>query len=493
MLGLRNKASVETDAKLAALDKSHGIIEFNLDGTVITANENFLAVIGYPLAEIRGRHHSLFVAPGERDGAAYAAFWASLRAGTYQAAQYRRIAKGGREVWIEASYNPILDRAGKPYKVVKFATDITRQKMQDADREGQIAALHKAQAVISFSLDGVVLEANPNFLAAVGYSLPEIVGQHHRMFVRPEERDSPAYAAFWASLRAGTYQAAQYRRIAKGGREIWIEASYNPILDAAGRPYKVVKFATDITAQVTLLDDLRRLIAQNFGEIDSAVLLSNTQTRDAETAAGTTADNVQTMAAASEELAASVAEISQSMTHSRAATEAAQGQVAAAAAETRRLTDAASAMTGIVGLIQSIAGQINLLALNATIESARAGEAGRGFAVVAQEVKNLANQAARATEQIAAEIDNVQAVSKEVGDALQTIQGSVAQIGDYVVSTAAAVEEQSVVTQDMSGNMQHAASAVAAISQNIQAIAQSIGDVSRAVGTTKDAARVLAR
>jgi methyl-accepting chemotaxis protein len=493
MLGAWNRANAETNAKLEALDRSQGIIEFDLDGTVITANENFLAVIGYPLAEIQGRHHSLFVEPAYRDSRDYAEFWSRLRRGESQAAQFRRIGKGGREVWIEASYNPLLDKAGRPYKVIKFATDVTRQRMADADREGQIAALHQSQAVIAFSLDGVVLDANANFLAAVGYDLSEVVGQHHRMFVAPDERDSPGYAAFWSRLRRGEYQAAQYRRIAKGGRDVWIEASYNPILDAGGRPYKIVKFATDITAQVTLLSDLRHLIDRNFGAIDDALVLSNAQAGEAGAAVGTTADNVQTMAAASEELAASVAEIAQSMAHSRAATDVAHGQIASAAAFTQTLTQAATAMTGIVGLIQGIAGQINLLALNATIEAARAGEAGRGFAVVAQEVKSLANQAARATEQIAGEIDSVQSVSRQVVESLQTIQGSVEQMRDYVTSTAAAVEEQSVVTQDMSGNMQHAAHAVAAISHNIQGIAGSIGSVARAVETTKDAARVLAR
>ena len=493
MLGFRNKVAAETQAKLAALDKSQGIIEFDLDGTVITANANFLAVIGYTLPEIKGRHHSLFVEPAERDSPDYAAFWAGLRQGSYQAAQYRRLAKGDREIWIEASYNPLLDRSGKPYKVVKFATDITRQKAADADLKGQIAALDKAQAVIAFDLDGIVLDANANFLTAMGYARSEIVSQHHRMFVDPAERESADYAAFWAKLRAGSYQAAQYRRLAKGGREIWIEASYNPILDANGRPYKVVKFATDITAQVTLLNELRRLIARNFGEIDGALLHSDAQARAASEAAGSTAHNVQTMAAASEELAASVAEIAQSMALSRAATDAAQGQVEAASQFTRTLSEATAAMSGIVGLIQSIAGQINLLALNATIESARAGEAGRGFAVVAQEVKSLANQAARATDQITGEIDNVQGVSRQVVEALDTIQGSVAQMRDYVTSTAAAVEEQSVVTQDMSGNMQHAAGAVAAISHSLGTITRSIGSVAQAVETTKDAARVLAR
>ena len=493
MLGLRTKATLETNAKLAALDRSQGIIEFDLDGTVITANPNFLDVVGYTLAEIKGRHHSLFVDPSDRDTPEYAAFWSKLRQGEFQAAQYRRFAKGGREIWIEATYNPLFDTSGQPYRVVKFATDVTRRRMLDADREGQITALNKAQAVISFDLEGQILDANTNFLAAMGYTLDELVGRHHSLFVDPDERQSPEYAAFWSKLRHGEFQAAQYRRIAKGGREIWIEASYNPILDASGRPYKVVKFATDITAQVNLLAELRQLIERNFGEIDGAVRLSGTKTGAASEAAETTASNVQTMAAASEELAASVAEISQSMAHSRTATDLAHGQVTAAAEFTQTLTQAATAMSSIVGLIQNIAGQINLLALNATIESARAGEAGRGFAVVAQEVKSLANQAARATGQIAGEIDHVQAVSKQVGTALQAIQGSVEQMRDYVVSTAAAVEEQSVVTQDMSGNMQHAAGAVAAISQNIQSISQSIVTVGQAVATTKDAARVLAR
>lgn len=493
MLGLRSNTAKEAEHTLSALHRSLGIIEFNLDGTVRTANENFLNVIGYSLPEIQGQHHSLFVEPAYKTGVEYREFWDKLRQGEFQAARYKRIAKGGREVWIEATYNPVLDRSGRPYKVVKVATDITRQITEDADRRGQIEAINKAQAVISFSLDGIVQDANENFLEALGYTLPEIKGQHHSQFVEPVVRASAEYSAFWAKLRAGEYVAGQFKRIGKGGREIWIEASYNPIFDASGKPYKVVKFATDITAQVKLLADLNRLIEQNFGEIDGAVLRSNEEASEATQAAGTTSNNVQTMAAAAEELAASVAEISQSMSKSRAATDEAHGQVAAAAEFTQKLSAAATAMSGIVGLIQNIAGQINLLALNATIESARAGEAGRGFAVVAQEVKNLANQAARATEKIAGEIDNVQAVSQQVVGALNTIQGSVERMRDYVVSTAAAVEEQSVVTQDMSGNMQGAANAVTAISTNILAISHSISRVSHAVETTKDAARVLAR
>ena len=493
MFNIRDKAGIEAEATLGALARSLGIIAFSPDGTVLTANENFLAVIGYSLPEIQGQHHSLFVEPAYRDSAEYKAFWDKLRQGEFKAARYKRIAKGGREVWIEASYNPVLDRSGKTYKVVKVATDITRQIAEGADRRGQIEAITKSQAMIAFDLDGTVTDANENFLRAVSYTLPEILGKHHSQFVAADHKDSAEYREFWSKLRAGEYQAGQYKRVGKGGREIWIEASYNPILDGSGRPYKVVKFATDITAQVKLLADLKRLIEQNFGEIDAAIARSNQEANEATQSAGSTADNVQTLAAAAEELAASVAEIAQSMAKSRAATDEAHGQVATTAEFTQNLSTTTAAMTGIVGLIQGIAGQINLLALNATIESARAGEAGRGFAVVAQEVKNLANQAARATEQIAGEIDKVQAVSKQVVDGLSTIQGSVETMRGYVVSTAAAVEEQSVVTSDMSGNMQQVASAVSAIGQNILAISNSVTNVSQAVDTTKEAARVLAR
>ncbi|NEU12737.1 PAS domain-containing protein [Methylobacterium sp. BTF04] len=483
----------DTAAKIAACERSQAVIEFELDGTIIRANDNFLSVVGYTMSEIERRHHSLFVEPSVKDSLAYGEFWESLRRGTYQAAQFKRIGKGGRDIWIEASYNPVLDRRGRPYKILKLATDITRQKAQDADRHGQIDAIRKAQAVISFDLNGTIIEANENFLAVVGYTLPEIVRQHHSLFVEPALRDSPAYTEFWAKLSQGQFQSGQFKRIGKGGREVWIEASYNPIFDAGGRPYKVVKFSTDITPQIALLADLNRLIERNFGEIDQAVLRSSEESRSAAEAAGSTATNVQTMAAAAEELAASVNEISHSMSKARTATDTAHAQVAAAGSVTQTLTNTATAMSGLVGLIQNIANQINLLALNATIEAARAGDAGRGFAVVAQEVKNLAAQAAQATKQISNEIDRVQTASEQVAGSLETIQGSVETMRDYVVSTAAAVEEQSVVTTEMSSSMQDAADAVRAISQNAVTISASINAVSQSVATTKDAARVLVR
>jgi methyl-accepting chemotaxis protein len=427
-------ASMEDAGMIAAIGRAQAVIAFNLDGTVVTANENFLKTLGYSLGEIQGKHHSIFVEPAMRDSAAYREFWASLNRGEYQAAEYKRIGKGGKEVWILASYNPILDEKGKPFKVVKFATDVTQQKLRTADLAGQIAAIGKSRAVIEFNMDGSVLTANENFLNALGYSLGEIQGKRHSMFVEASERDGATYREFWANLNAGRYQAGEFKRIGKGGREIWIQASYNPILDLNGKPFKVVKYATDTTAQV---------IARKKSDSVRGMM--------------------ETVAAGAEELNASVREISETMTKSRQTASEAVSRVDAADQQAQRLSAASESMGGIVELIGNITGQINLLALNATIESARAGEAGRGFAVVASEVKNLANQAKQATDKIGQEIGNLNGISADVVSALTAIKQSIQEVSEYVTSTAAAVEEQSTVTSEMSTSMQRAAAEAAGI------------------------------
>lgn len=480
-------------ALIEAVRASQAVIEFTPDGTVLGANDNFLKVMGYTLDEIRGQHHRMFVEPAYAQSPEYGEFWAKLRRGEADVAEYKRIGKGGREVWIEASYNPIRDSRGKVVKVVKFAIDVTTRKRTFADMSGQMQAIHKSQAVIEFAMDGTVLDANGNFLRTLGYTLDEIKGQHHRMFVEPGYARSPDYAEFWAALNRGQFQQAQYKRIGKGGREVWIEASYNPIFDLNGKPYKVVKFATDITEQIKMLGDLKQLIDVNFTEIDAALHQSSAKANHAGVAAADASSNVQMVASAAEELAASIVEISSSMAKSQAATDAAFQQTQQADDATRRMADAASSMTGIVGLIQNIARQINLLALNATIESARAGEAGRGFAVVANEVKNLANQAAQATEQISTEIGGLQAISNDVVDALGVIRASIGNVQEYVAATASAVEEQAAVTQSMSSNMQGASTSVTAISDNVGEIGVAVQQVDQAVLKTREAALVLAR
>lgn len=417
-----------------AIGRAQAVIEFNLDGSIVTANENFLNTVGYSLDEVRGKHHRMFVEPAIRDSAVYEEFWAKLKRGDFEAGEYKRLGKGGKEIWLLASYNPILDEKGRPFKVVKLATDVTEQKLRTADLAGQISAIGKSQAVIEFKMDGTIIGANENFLSTVGYTIGEILGRHHSIFVEPAERDSGAYREFWANLNRGDYQAGEFKRVGRGGREVWIQASYNPILDLNGKPFKVVKYASDTTRQV-----LNRM--------------ANERVRGM----------MESVAAGAEELNASVREISEAMVKSKQTTMSAAGHVESANDQAHRLSDAAKSMESIVDLINNITGQINLLALNATIESARAGEAGRGFAVVAAEVKNLANQAKQATDQIGTEIENLNAVSGDVVAALSVIKSAMQNVSEYVTSTAAAIEEQSTVTSEMSSSMQRAAAEAAAI------------------------------
>lgn len=428
--------SVDRANQLSAIGRSQAVIEFDLKGTVLSANDTFLSIMGYSLHDVVGRHHSMFVEVSVRGSEDYREFWAALNRGECMSSEFKRIGRDGREVWILGSYNPIADETGRPYKVVKIATDISAEKLRNADLAAQIDAIGKSQAVIQFDMDGMVIDANENFLSALKYSLLEIKGRHHSMFVSPEEEKSESYRAFWSALRTGQYQAGEFKRIGKGGRDVWIQASYNPILDLNGRPIKVVKYATDTTKQV-----LARMGNERVCQM------------------------METVAAGSEELNASVREISEAMVKSRQTAMLAVEQVEAADAQAKRFSDAAADMEGIVELIGNITGQINLLALNATIESARAGEAGRGFAVVASEVKNLANQARQATEKIGYEIGNLNGISSDVASALVEIKRAIQNVNEYVTTTAAAVEEQSTVTSEMSSSMQRAAVEAATIAR----------------------------
>jgi methyl-accepting chemotaxis protein len=270
LLGSDNKG------KLEAISKSQAIIEFNLDGTILTANANFLKTVGYSLEEIKGKHHRIFVDPREHDSPDYKALWAALSRGDFQSGEFRRLGKGGKPIWLQANYNPIFDPSGKPLKIVKFATDITDQKLLQSDNKGKLEAISKSQAIIEFNLDGTILTANANFLKTVGYSLEEIKGKPHRMFVDPREHDGAAYKAFWAALSRGEFQSGEYKRLGKGGQPVWLQANYNPIFDPSGKPMKVVKFATDITSEVAERHH-NTILSLVANETDNSVVITNAE------------------------------------------------------------------------------------------------------------------------------------------------------------------------------------------------------------------------
>ncbi len=497
MFGIQSSSGSDASQTLAAVSRALAIIEFDASGKILTANENFCAAMGYALSEIKGRHHSLFVEPAFASSPEYAAFWAKLARGEFEAREYLRIGKGGAEVWIQASYNPVRNGKGVVTRVVKVASVITAEKRRNAEFEGKIEAISRAQAVIEFTVDGKVITANENFLNALGYTLAEIRGKQHSLFVEPAYARSSEYQDFWRKLNGGEFVAAEFKRIGKAGNEIWIQASYNPIFDDNKRVIKVVKFATDVTPRVRAVNEvasgLEQLANNNLKHrIEAAVdpafekvrhdfnaamtLLDETMAAvagstdsvgsGAEEIASASSDlsrRTEQQAASLEETAAALDEIT--ATVRRSAEGAKQASVAATAARADAGTsgqvvgEAVAAMgeidtssrqiTQIIGVIDEIAFQTNLLALNAGVEAARAGEAGRGFAVVAQEVRALAQRSADAAKEIktliatsSAHVERGVKLVGETGRALTGIVEKVAEIDGLISEIAKSSQEQ---------------------------------------------------
>jgi methyl-accepting chemotaxis protein len=412
-------------AQIAALNRSQAVIEFDMTGKILSANKNFCDVMGYEPREVIGLHHRVFVLPSERDSAEYIAFWDRLRRGEFQSGDFRRVAKGGRDVWLTASYNAVLNPQGKPTKIVKFAQDVTKARIEARQAASWNEALNRSHAVVEFTLDGIIVSANDNFLSATGYSLDEIIGRHHSMFMPDAEAATPEYQAFWEKLRRGEYVAGEFRRCGKDGKPVILEASYNPIMGPDNEPRFIGKIATDVTTKV--------------------------QARDA------FGGSISTLIAAASGLSSSSNDISNAMQRSQQAADAAVKRVDNVGTAAARLSDAAQAMNRIVDLINQITEQINMLALNATIEAARAGAAGKGFAVVAEEVKGLAVQAQTATDEIGKEILSMRATSQGVAGALSSITQAIQEVRTLIDQTADGVEQQSTVSRTIADYMQIAA------------------------------------
>ncbi|MGE8131445.1 methyl-accepting chemotaxis protein [Methylobacterium sp. NPDC080182] len=481
-------------AKLMALSRSQAIMEFEPDGTIISANRNFLTLFGYGLNELKSRNYSDLIHPSIRDSAAHRTFWSTLLRGDIESGEFRRVTKDGGHVWIQASYNPVVNRTGQVVRVITFATDITASKLRSLEADARLSALDRSQAVIAFTPEGFILEANRNFLSVMGYSLDEILGKHHSIFMPPAERSESGYHLFWASLARGQFQTAEYRRIAKDGSEVFIQGTYNPITDSDGQVIKVVKFAVDVTARVRQrqqLAETQRVIGNDLDAIGRAVEDVMRQSGEAAETAGRVSSEIQAVATGTEEMSASVGEISQQVSHAARIAGDAVAQAQHTGDIVSGLSVQADQIGAVVGLIAGIAAQTNLLALNATIEAARAGQAGRGFAVVATEVKALAEQTAQATDQIRGQIVSAQAATREAVEAIGAIQSTIRNLNNVSSAIAVAVEEQSAVTREMSGSMQTASYGVSTFASSMETIAAASVQVDQATRQVRDAARAI--
>jgi methyl-accepting chemotaxis protein len=616
-----SKEQEDSAAYVAAIKRSQAVIEFTMDGVVLDANENFLKTLGYDITDIRGHYHSMFCDAVYVESEEYKQFWAKLRRGEYDAGEYRRIGKGGRDVYIVASYNPVMDQNGKPYKVIKFATnvtesraelqartdimnmtsivseanlrgdilsinekfievskyskeeligkphnttrhpdmpkevfkemwatigrgnmfrgiiknrakdgtpyyvdaviapilnergrpkkylgvryDITATEIERQNMKGVIKAIDSSYAYIEFDTDGSVLSFNKNFQDVMGYAQEEFVGRHHRYLCDSVYANSTEYSQFWPELKAGKTKSGVFKRVTKAGKEVWLQAVYAPVSDEVGRVVKVIKIATDVTEQQNMIGAINETAATlssasseltaTATEMSKIAGRTSQESQSAAVASEEVAAGVQTVATSMEEMVASIKEIGRSTSESAQMAKVTTAKVQESNAIITKLGASSQEIGDVIKVISSIAQQTNLLALNATIEAARAGEAGKGFAVVANEVKELAKQTAKATDDITHKIGAIQTDTKSAVEAISGISIAVERLNGLSGVVAAAIEEQTATTNEISRVVIESRKGVESIASTVKTVSMAANESTASSTQTLSASRELSQ
>lgn len=620
---IQDKKQNEHDGQnlLAAINRSQAVIEFDLQGVVLKANDNFCKVVGYDLSEIVGQHHRMFCHAEYAASNDYKQFWENLRNGQFESAEYQRFGKNGKEIWILASYNPVLDEHGKPFKVIKLATDITSSKIElkvrtdimnmtsivseanlrgdilsvnekfvevskynrseligkphnvtrhpDMPREvfkemwatigrgdifrgivknrakdgtpyyvdaviapvigengkpkkyigvryditeteierqnmkGIVRAIDSAYAYIEFDTSGNIISCNKNFQDAMGYTESEVKGKHHKMFCEGEYVSSLEYSQFWPDLKSGQSRSGIFKRLTRSGKVIWLQAVYSPIFDEVGRVYKVIKLATDVTHQQNMISSMQESaetlssaateLTATATEMSNTAEKTNKESQSAAAAAAQIAAGVQAVATNMEETVASIKEIGRTTSESAQMAKTTLVKARESNEIVTKLGVSSQEVGDVIKVISSIAQQTNLLALNATIEAARAGEAGKGFAVVANEVKELAKQTAQATNDITLKIGAIQSDTQGAVSAIAGISDAVEKLNSLSGVIAAAVEEQTATTNEISRVLVESKKGVDSIAGTIRVVSTAAEESSMSSNQTLIASQELAQ